>query len=78
VKKHIWGLPVEVPYVPKRRRLGFAIYALLSGAYSYTGVVYRCPFRQEISFRNFSPEWGFIPEIGVALLIFRSLNPTFW
>ena len=32
VKRHIWGLPVEVPYVPKRRRLGFVVYALLSGA----------------------------------------------
>jgi hypothetical protein len=30
VKQHIWKLPVEVPYVP-RRRLGYAVYALLSG-----------------------------------------------
>jgi putative peptide zinc metalloprotease protein len=36
VKRNIWRLPVEVPYVPKRRRLGYAVYALLSGAYSYT------------------------------------------
>ncbi len=36
VKKHIWQLPVEVPYIPKRRRLGFVAYALISGLYSYT------------------------------------------
>src|SRR5271167_823736 len=26
VKRNIWGLPIEVPYVPKHRRLGFVIY----------------------------------------------------
>ena len=26
---------MEVPYVPKRRRFGFAVYAMVSGAYSY-------------------------------------------
>ena len=71
VKKHIWGLPVEVPYVPKRRRIGFAVYALLSGVYSYTVLYVVARFAGNFV-RNFSPEWGFIPEIGVALLIFRS------
>ena len=71
VKRHIWGLPIEVPYVPKRRRLGFAVYALLSGAYSYTVLYILARFAGNFV-RNFSPEWGFIPEIGVALVIFRS------
>ena len=71
VKKHIWRLPVEVPYIPKRRRLGFAIYALLSGLYSYTVLYIIARFAGNLV-RNFSPEWGFIPEIGVAALIFRS------
>ncbi|HWY07569.1 MAG TPA: HlyD family efflux transporter periplasmic adaptor subunit [Candidatus Acidoferrales bacterium] len=71
MKKHIWGLPVEVPYVPKRRRIGFAVYALLSGAYSYTVLYVVARFAGNFV-RNFSPEWGFIPEIGVALLVFRS------
>jgi putative peptide zinc metalloprotease protein len=71
VKKNIWRLPVEVPYVPKRRRFGFAVYALLSGAYSYTVLYVVARFAGNIV-RNFSPEWGFVPEIGVALLIFRS------
>lgn len=71
LRRHIWGLPVEVPYVPKRRRPGFVVYALLSGAYSYTVLYVVARFAGNFV-RNFSPEWGFIPEIGVALLIFRS------
>ncbi|HTQ61441.1 MAG TPA: HlyD family efflux transporter periplasmic adaptor subunit [Candidatus Solibacter sp.] len=71
VRRHIWRLPVEVPYVPKRRRLGFAVYALLSGIYSYTVLYVLAHFAGNI-FRNFNPEWSFLPELGVAGLIFRS------
>ena len=71
VKRHIWRLPVEVPYVPKKRRLGFAVYAILSGAYSYTVLYILARFVGNI-FRNFNPEWSFIPELGTAGLIFRS------
>jgi putative peptide zinc metalloprotease protein len=71
VKKHIWRLPVEVPYVPKQRRLVFALYSMASGAYSYMVLYIMASFTGNIV-RSFSPEWGFIPEIGVAALIFRS------
>jgi putative peptide zinc metalloprotease protein len=71
VRRHVWRLPVEVPYVPKGRRPGFAIYALLSGAYSYTVLYIVARFAGNVS-RNFSPEWAFIPEYGVALLVFKS------
>ena len=71
VKKHIWHLPVEVPYVPKRRRLGFAVYAVASGLYSYTVLFILARFAGNV-FRNFNPDWSFIPEIAVAALIFRS------
>jgi putative peptide zinc metalloprotease protein len=71
VKKKIWRLPVEVPYVPRRRRFGYAVYALLSGAYSYMILYVVARFAGNVV-RNFSPEWGFVPEIAVALLIFRS------
>ncbi len=71
VRKHIWRLPVEVPYVPKRRRVGFVVYATLSGVYSYFVLFVVARFAGNFV-RNFSPEWGFIPEIAVALLIFRS------
>jgi putative peptide zinc metalloprotease protein len=71
VKKHIWGLPVEVPYVPRRRRLGFAVYAILSGAYSYTVLYVLARFAGNV-FRNFNPDWSFIPEFATAGIIFRS------
>ena len=70
-KKYIWRLPVEVQYVPKGRRLGFAVYAILSGLYSYSVLYFFAGFAGNIV-RNFSPEWGFLPELGVAALIFRS------
>jgi putative peptide zinc metalloprotease protein len=71
VKKHVWHLPVEVPYIPKRRRFGFVAYALVSGIYSYSVLYIVARFAGNFV-RNFSPEWGFIPELGVAGVIFRS------
>jgi putative peptide zinc metalloprotease protein len=71
VKRHIWKLPVEVPYVPKRRRFGFVVYALLSGAYSYMVLYVVARFAGNVS-RHFNPEWAFIPELAVAALIFKS------
>jgi putative peptide zinc metalloprotease protein len=71
VKKHVWRLPVEVPYIPKRRRFGFVAYALISGVYSYSILYIVARFAGNFV-RNFSPEWGFIPELGVAGVIFRS------
>jgi putative peptide zinc metalloprotease protein len=77
VKHHIWGLPVDVPYVPKRRRLGYAVYALLSGLYGYTVMYVVARFVGNV-FRNFNPEWSFIPELATAALIFRSRIRTLW
>lgn len=71
VKRYIFRLPVEVPYVPKRRRFGFAFYAIASGLYSYTVLYILARFVGNI-FRNFNPEWSFIPELGTGALIFRS------
>jgi putative peptide zinc metalloprotease protein len=69
VKHNIWRLPVEVPYVPKRRRLGYAVFALLSGLYSYTVLYVVATFVGNV-FRNFNPEWSFVPEIATAAVIF--------
>jgi putative peptide zinc metalloprotease protein len=70
VKKNVWRLPVEVPYIPKRRRLGFAVYAVLSGLYGYSILYVFASFIGNI-FRNFSPDWAFVFEYGTAYLIFR-------
>ena len=71
VKRHIWDLPVEVPYVPRRRRVGYVVYALLSGVYSYTVLYILARFVGNV-FRNFDPDWSFIPELVTAAFIFRS------
>jgi putative peptide zinc metalloprotease protein len=71
VKRHIWKLPVEVPYVPRRWRLGYVVYALLSGLYSYTILYVVARFVGNV-FRNFDPDWSFIPELATAALVFRS------
>jgi putative peptide zinc metalloprotease protein len=71
VKRHIWKLPVEVPYVPRRWRAGYVVYALISGIYSYTVLYVVARFVGNV-FRNFDPDWSFIPELATAAVIFRS------
>jgi putative peptide zinc metalloprotease protein len=70
VKRNIWGLPVEVPKVPKRRRPGYVVYAILSGLYSYSILYIFASFIGNIA-RNFSADWGFLFEYGTAFMIFR-------
>ena len=71
MKRHVWKLPVEVPYVPRRRRLGYTVYALASGLYSYTILFVLARLVGNV-FRNFDPAWSFIPELATAVIIFRS------
>jgi len=71
VKRHVWKLPVEVPYVPRGRRFGYVAYALASGIYSYTVLFVIARLVGNI-FRGYDPDWSFIPELATAGLIFRS------
>src|SRR5260370_42077361 len=71
VKKYVWRLPMEVPYVPKRRRVGHAIYAIASGAYSYSLLFLVANFVGNVA-RNYSPEWGFLFGLAAGYRIFRS------
>ncbi len=77
VKRNIWGLPVEVPKVPKRRRPGYVVYAILSGLYSYSILYIFASFIGNIA-RNFSADWGFLFEYGTAFMIFRGRLRTLW
>jgi putative peptide zinc metalloprotease protein len=71
VKRHVWRLPVEVPYVPRKRRLGYVVYGVVSGIYSYTVLFVIARLVGNI-FRSYDPDWSFIPELATAALIFRS------
>jgi putative peptide zinc metalloprotease protein len=71
VKKHVWKLPVEVPFVPQQRRFGYVTYALASGVYSYGLLYLFARFVGNIA-TSISPDWGFLAGIAVAYRIFRS------
>jgi putative peptide zinc metalloprotease protein len=71
VKRYIWKLPVDVPFVSRRRRPAYVTYALLSGVYSYTVLYLVAAFVGNV-FRRFDPDWAFVPELATAALIFRS------
>jgi len=77
VKRNLFGMPVEVPYLRPRRRWLFASYSVLSGLYSYTVLFIVVRLTYNICYR-FSPQWAFVPALAVALLVFRSRLRLSW
>jgi putative peptide zinc metalloprotease protein len=71
VRKHLFRLPAEVPYVPRRKRPFYAIYAVLSGMYSYVLLSFLMVITYHI-LRWYSPEWAFIPAAWIGAWVFRS------
>src|SRR5215467_10017487 len=71
VRKHLFRLPAEVPYVPRRKRPFYAIYATLSGLYSYVLLSFLMVVTYHI-LRSFSPEWAFVPAAAIGIWVFRS------
>jgi putative peptide zinc metalloprotease protein len=70
-RKYIFRLPVEVEYVPRRRRLSYVIYCLLSGAYGYLLMAVVVVFAYHI-LRSYSPEWAWLPCLWLGYKIFKS------
>lgn len=71
VRKHLFRLPAEVPYVPRRKRLFYVIYAILSGLYSYSLLSFLMVITYHV-LRSFSPEWAFLPAMAIGYWVFRS------
>ncbi len=71
VKRNLFFLPVEVEYVPRRRRVLYILYALFSGIYGYVLIGAVVIFLYHV-LRSFTPEYAWLPALGVAFLIFRS------
>ncbi len=71
VRKHIFRLPVELEFLPKRRRTLYVTYAILSGMYSYLMLFAIVRLSYNI-LHKFSPDWAFIPALLLGLLIFKS------
>lgn len=71
VRRHLFFLPVEIEYVPRKRRVLYIVYAVLSGIYGYLLIAAVALFLYNV-LRSFSPEYAWIPTLLVALLLFRS------
>ncbi len=71
VRRYVFRLPVEVEYVPRRRRTLYVVYAILSGLYSYALLFAVVRFSRNV-FLNYSREWAFLPALALAYFIFRS------
>ncbi|MFZ0285863.1 MAG: HlyD family efflux transporter periplasmic adaptor subunit [Terriglobales bacterium] len=71
VKKNLFALPVEVEYIPRRRRFLYILYALLSGIYSYLLILFVVIFIYNV-LRSYTPEYAWIPGLLVAYLMFKS------
>jgi putative peptide zinc metalloprotease protein len=70
VRSHMFGLPVEVPYVARRRRFLYVPYAILSGLYAYALLYLVVRLVYNIAHR-YSPEWAFVPAVLLAWVIFK-------
>jgi putative peptide zinc metalloprotease protein len=76
MRSKIFRLPVEVDFVPRRRRALYVSYAILSGLYSYFLLFVVVRFSRNV-FLNYSREWAFVPALALAYFIFRSRIRTF-
>ena len=71
VRKHLFRLPAEVPYIPRRKRLFFVVFGILSGLYSYSLLTFLMVITYHI-LRSFTPEWAFLPAAAMGCWVFRS------
>src|SRR5215469_2055538 len=71
VRRHIFRLPAEVPYIPRRKRPFYAIYAIFSGMYSYVLLSFLMVITYHI-LEAWSPEWAFLPAGLIGAWVFRS------
>lgn len=71
VRRNLFRLPVDVPYVARRKRPFFVIYGLLSGLYSYSLLSFLMVITYHI-LRSFTPEWAFVPAVAIGFWVFRS------
>jgi putative peptide zinc metalloprotease protein len=70
-RQHIFQLPAHVPYVPRRKRPFYVVYAILSGLYSYSLLSFLMVITYHI-LRSYTPEWAFLPASAIGLWVFRS------
>jgi putative peptide zinc metalloprotease protein len=77
VKRNIFRLPVEVPYVAWRRRLLYVPYTAASSFYSYGLLFVVVTFVYNVIHR-YNPDWAFVPAALLAYVVFKSRILTLW
>lgn len=70
-QKHIFRMPVEVPYLTSRQKLLNVPYAVSSGLYGYMLLYFVARWSYNVAYR-FNPEWAFAVGIVIAYLVFKS------
>jgi putative peptide zinc metalloprotease protein len=71
VRKNIFGLPVEVEFIPRRRRVFYIVYAFLSALYGYLLLSFLMVFTYHV-LQYFTPEWAFLPAMAAGYWVFKS------
>jgi putative peptide zinc metalloprotease protein len=71
VRKRIFGLPVEVEFVPRRRRAFYIIFAILSALYGYLLLSFLMVFTLHV-LQSYTPEWAFVPAAAAGYWVFKS------
>jgi putative peptide zinc metalloprotease protein len=71
IRKQIFGLPAELEYVPRSRRVFYITYALLSGVYSYALIAFVVLFAYHV-LRSYSPAWAWAPAAMIFYFMFKS------
>lgn len=70
VRKYIFRMPAAIPPMPPLRRFGFVTYALLSGLYCYSLLLFFVRVLYRVVY-FYWPLWAFLPASLLAALIFK-------
>ena len=70
-RKLVFRMPAEVEYVPRRKRLFYLLYAVLSGAYGYVLLSFLMGFTFNI-LHSYSPAWALVPAALIGYWVFRA------
>jgi len=71
VRKNIFRMPATVPILPPLRRVSYITYAILSGVYCYSMLLFFSRIIYHVLY-YYSPQWAFLPASALTVLIFRS------
>jgi putative peptide zinc metalloprotease protein len=69
-RKHLFGMPAEVEYIPLRRRPFYLVYAVLSAIYGYLLLTFLMGFTFNV-LHSYSPAWAFAPAALMGYWVFR-------